>query len=132
VTGGVRDDELSLGSGEITVGDVDGYALFSFGSKAIRKQGQVDVLVPSFLTASFNGFKLIFEDCFGVMEEPTDQGALSIVHASRGSEAEQIHIQVIVFFSHRKYYVVFRSSLVSFDLPWPPLTGGHLPSIPFR
>ena len=86
--------------GAVTVGDVDRDPLFAFGPKAVGQQGEVDVFVPSFLAAALDGFKLILEDRLGVMKESTDKGALPVVHAARGGEPQEIHVQVIVFFSH--------------------------------
>ena len=101
VPGGVGNDELALGGGKVTVGGADRDPLFAFGPKAVGQQGEVDVFVPSFLLLRFfDGFKLILEDRLGVMKESTDKGALPVVHAARGGEPQEIHVQVIVFFSH--------------------------------
>jgi len=37
------------------------------------------------------------------MEKPSDQGAFSVVYASSRRKTEEIHIEVIIFFSHVKY-----------------------------
>ena len=43
--GGVGDDELPLGRGEVAVGDVDRDALLALGPQAVGEQRQVRVLV---------------------------------------------------------------------------------------
>jgi hypothetical protein len=100
VSGGVGDDELALWCGKVTIGNVNGYALFAFGTETIGKQGQIDVVVPSLLATALDRLQLILKDRLGVMKEPANEGALSVVHASRGGKPEEVHVQVIVFFRH--------------------------------
>ena len=43
VAGGVGDDELAAGGGEVAVGDVDGDSLLALGFEAVGEEGEVDV-----------------------------------------------------------------------------------------
>ena len=66
VPGGVGDDELALGRGEVAVGDVDGDALLALGPQAVGEQRQVGVLVAALAadvrsTASSWSSKIAFE-----------------------------------------------------------------------
>ena len=47
VAGGVGDDELALGCGEVAVGDVDGDALLALGAQAVGEQREVGGIVTT-------------------------------------------------------------------------------------
>ena len=61
VPGSIRNDELALGGGKVTVGGVDRYALFAFGPKTVGEQGEV-AFRPLFSCYCAHGLKLILED----------------------------------------------------------------------
>ena len=94
VAGGVGDDEFAAGGGEVAVGDVDGDALFAFGAEAVGEEGEVDVVGAALGGGALEGFELVFEDVFGVVEEAADEGALAVVHAAGGGEAEEVHVEI--------------------------------------
>ena len=81
VPGGVGDDELPLGRGEVAVGDVDGDALLALGPEAVGEQRQVGVLVAALARRALDRFELVLEDRLRVVEEPADEGGLAVVHA---------------------------------------------------
>ena len=91
VAGGVGDDELTPGGGKIAVGDVDGNALFAFCLQAVDEQRQVEIAVEAARARAvgFNGGELVFVDLFGIVQQAADQGALAVVDAAAGEEAQQ-------------------------------------------
>src|SRR5580704_1754344 len=69
----IRDDEFSPGGREITVGYVDGDALFAFRAQAVRQQRKVDWSSRTVDAALPHRGQLVFVDRFRVMEQPPDQ-----------------------------------------------------------
>ena len=91
VTGGVGDDELALVGGEEAVGDVDGDPLLALRLQAVEEQGVVDLLPLGAdpLAVRLQCRQLVFEDQLRIPEHPADQGALAVVDAAAGDEAQQ-------------------------------------------
>ena len=67
--------------------DVDRDALFAFGAEAVGEQRQVDVFLAPLGAGGLDGFELVLEDGLGVIEKPTDQGALAVVDGAGGGQA---------------------------------------------
>ena len=85
----VGDDELASWCGKVSVGHVDGDALFALGTQADGKEAQVGVLEALLPARRFDGFELVFEDALAVVEESANEGALAVVDAAGGREAEE-------------------------------------------
>ena len=96
VPGAIGDDELALIGVEEAVGDVDRDALLTLGGKAIDQQREVNLLPlrADPLAVVFKRGQLVFEDHLAVVKQPPDQGALAIVDAAAGDEAQ--HVLVLV------------------------------------
>jgi hypothetical protein len=92
----VGDDELALVRGEVAVGHVDGDALLALGSQPVQQQGKVDPLVAPLLTGLLDGGVLVLEDAVGLVEQAPDEGGFAVVHASRGGEAQEALLFVIL------------------------------------
>jgi hypothetical protein len=63
VAGGVGNDELALGRGEVAVGDVDGDALLALSLEAVEQEGIVDLAVAGvadLFAIGVQGAELIF------------------------------------------------------------------------
>jgi hypothetical protein len=91
VAGRVGDDELPFRGREVTVSHVDGDPLLALGLQAVHQQRQVDVARRAVANAvRLDGRELVLVDEFGVMEEPPDERALPVIHASTGEEAQEI------------------------------------------
>jgi len=91
VAGSVGDDELALVGGEEAVGDVDGDPLFALGLQPVEQQRIVDLtpLGADLFAVALQGGELILEDHLRVPEQTPDQGALAVVDAAAGDEAQQ-------------------------------------------
>jgi len=88
----IGDDKLAFRCGEIAVSHIDGDALFTFSTKTIREQSQVHFLITAALACSLNRLQLVFENRLAIIKQSSYQSTLSIVHAARSREAEQLHI----------------------------------------
>ena len=53
---GICEDDAALVSGEISVGDVDGDALFAFGAQTVDKQGKIQTIEAAFRRTRRHGF----------------------------------------------------------------------------
>ena len=95
VPGGVGDDELALGRGEVAVGHVDGDALLPLGAQPVGQQRQVRLDPAPLLAGAADRLELVLEDPLGVVEEAADQRGLAVVHrAGRGQAQELGHLEV--------------------------------------
>ena len=108
VAGGVGDDELAFGRGEVAVGDVDGDALLALRPQPVGQQGQVDRVVAPVQAGAADGLQLVLEDGLRVEEQPADQGGLAVVDRSGGGQAEQL--------AHQKYPSRLRSSMPASEI----------------
>ncbi|SLC65112.1 Uncharacterised protein [Mycobacteroides abscessus subsp. massiliense] len=85
VTGGVGQDVAATFCGEEPVGHVDGDALFAFGAQAIGKRGQIGhALIVG------HGFQMVHRQAVGVVQQPSDERALAIVHRAGGGDTQQL------------------------------------------
>src|SRR5439155_14941800 len=73
VARGVGDDELAFGGGEITVGNVDGDALFAFGAEAVGEVGQVDLAAAGDIGAAFERLDLVFHQRLRIVQQTADE-----------------------------------------------------------
>ena len=91
VTGGVGDDELAPVGREEAIGDIDGDALLALGGQSIDQKGEIDLaaLGADALGVRLQSRHLIFEDHFGIIKQPPDQGGLAVIDTAAGDEAEQ-------------------------------------------
>ena len=88
----IGDDKLALRCGEIAVSHIDGDALFTLSTETICEQSQVHFLITAALASSLHRLQLVFENRLAVIKQSSYQSTLSIVHAARSREAEQLHI----------------------------------------
>ena len=91
MAGGVGNDEFPFGRGEITVGNVDGDALFPLGAKAVGEESEVDEAAAAVDGSLGDTGELIFVDAFGIVQKAADQGAFAVVDTAGGGEAEEAH-----------------------------------------
>ena len=90
VAGGVGDDELAPFGGEIPVRHVDGDPLLALRLQAIEEKGEIGHAVRrAGLAADARQFaQLIVENRLGIVEQAPDHGALAVVDAAAGDEAQ--------------------------------------------
>jgi len=84
----VGDDELAPRRGEITVGHVDGDALFALGAQSVGEQRKVEPAVR--LGGFANARELVFVDRAGIVKQAPDQRRLAVVYAAGGGKAQEI------------------------------------------
>ena len=87
--GRVADDELACGRREVAVSDVDRDALLALGQQPVGQQGQVDGREPAPPGGRLERGDLIRQQSLAVVEQAADQGALAVVDAAGGDEAQQ-------------------------------------------
>src|SRR5581483_9674036 len=87
---GVGDDERALGRREVAVGDVDRDALLALRAQAVGEQRQVDVIGARVAAGGLDGGELVLEDRLGLVQQPADQGGLTVVDRAGGGEAEEL------------------------------------------
>ena len=89
-------NELALVGGEVTVGDVNGDALFTLGAQAVGQQGKIKIAIVARLRCAMDGVQLVFIDALRVVEEPADQGGLAIIHAAGCNQAQKVFFQFLL------------------------------------
>jgi hypothetical protein len=96
VAGAVGDDELAAVGAEVAVGDVDGDALLTLGAQAVGEQREVDAAAGGALFdgVAADGGELVLVDLAGVVEEAADEGALAVVDAAAGEQAQELFLLV--------------------------------------
>src|SRR5207342_3311898 len=87
--GRVPDDELARGRGEVAISNVYRDALLSLGQQPVGQQGQIDGRKAAPARGRLQGCDLIRQQPLAVVEEAADQGALAVVDAACGDEAQQ-------------------------------------------
>ena len=89
--GRVGDDELALVGREEPVGDVDGDALLALGRQAVDEQREIELVAAraDLLRVGGERRELILEDHLRLVQQPSDQRRLAVVHAAAGDEAQQ-------------------------------------------
>ena len=94
VAGGVRDEELALAGGEVTVGYVNGDALLALGLQAVGEQAEVHGLAAAVDAAGAYAGELVLVDALGVMQQAADERALAVVDGAGGGEAQHLLIEM--------------------------------------
>jgi hypothetical protein len=91
MAGAVGEDERAAVGGEVAVGDVDGDALFAFGSQTVGEQGEVELPAEeaAFGAGGGHGLELVCQDRFRIVEQSAHQSGLSVVDGPGGGEAQQ-------------------------------------------
>jgi hypothetical protein len=89
VARGVGDDVLAGAGAEIAVGDVDGDALFALGLQAVGQQREVNGAHAALFRGLGNRRQRVGEDGLGVEQQAANQGALAVIDAAAGQEAQQ-------------------------------------------
>ncbi|RMV89929.1 hypothetical protein ALP03_102740 [Pseudomonas amygdali pv. tabaci] len=86
----IGNDELALGRGEISIGNIDSDALLPLGLQTIHQQRQIDVIAggAGLLRVPGDGFKVIFIDHLRVMQQTPDQRALAVIDVATGKKAQ--------------------------------------------
>ena len=84
----VRSDEAPAGRLEGAVRDIDGDALIPLVLQAVQEQRGVGRVAPGSVAAGigFETLHVIGEDLPAIAEDPPDEGALAVVHASAQDE----------------------------------------------
>src|ERR1700712_3525846 len=87
---GVSDDELAALSAEVAIGDVDRDALLALCGQAVDQEREVQRVALRALLDRVGSEcgELVLEDRFGLIEESPDEGALAIIDAATGDEAQ--------------------------------------------
>jgi hypothetical protein len=102
VTRRVGDDELALLGAEEAVGDVDRDALLALGGKAVDEQREIRFVALRAVAfrVGVERAELVVEQRLGLVQQAPDQGALAVVDAAAGDEAQQglVLVQVEVAF----------------------------------
>jgi len=62
MAGSIRDDELTAGGREVTIGNIDRDALFALGPQAIGEVSEVDLTVTGDIGGALEGRQLILHD----------------------------------------------------------------------
>src|SRR5699024_5682671 len=76
---------------------------------------QVRVIKTAGLAGGFDRGHLVFENRFRIEQEPADERRFAVVHRTRGSEPQQVHIGAgrMVHVVHQKYPSFLRSSIAA-------------------
>jgi hypothetical protein len=92
VPGRVRDDELPLWRGKITVSDVDRDPLLALCLETVEQQSEVErtALGADGLGVGLERRDLVFEQELGLVEQTPDQRALAVIDAPTGDEMQEV------------------------------------------
>src|SRR5581483_6851700 len=71
-------------------------SLLAFSAQTVRQQRKIEFTARAVYAARANRGELIVVNAFGVVQQPADQGALSIVYAARRCEAKHLLIEMAV------------------------------------
>src|SRR5262249_11288580 len=96
--------------------------LLALGAEAIGQQGEVEPSGGNVAGRLAYAGELIFVDALGIIEQPSDQRALAIVHTARGGKAEELGLcrrkcgldrgEFRCRLAHQKYPSRFLSSML--------------------
>ena len=89
MAGRVGEDELAPRGREVAVGDVDRDPLLALGAKAVGEQREVNRPGIPVLRRLLDRMHLVFVHRLRIVEQPSDQRALPIVHAAGGADAQE-------------------------------------------
>src|SRR5690625_3857925 len=68
----VGNNKLAPRRGEVAVGNIDRDALLTLSAEAVGEKRKVDFAIALQLTRAFDGFVLILENRFRVVQQPAD------------------------------------------------------------
>jgi hypothetical protein len=83
----VGNNEFAFGRGKITVGHVNGNALFALGGKAVCQAGEVGRF--SVFGGAVEFVELVGQQGFAVVEQAADEGGFAVIDAAGGDEAQK-------------------------------------------
>ena len=86
----VGDNKFAFGRREIAIGYVDGDTLLPLRHKPVGKQREIHAVNPSAPRGSLHSGQLVFENGFGIVQQPPNQGTFAIIHAACGNETQQL------------------------------------------
>ena len=96
---------------QIPVCYINGDALLPFGLGSVGQQGKVLHSQKLFFSAGvFTGRYLVFKNRFGVKQQPSDQGAFSIIHRARCGKSQQL-IAFLVMLMLVVLFLIFSSDI---------------------
>ena len=81
----IGNDEFAFGRGEITVGHVNGNALFALGGKAVCQAGKIRRFAV--FSSAVELVKLVGQQGFAVVEQAADEGGFAVIDTAGGNEA---------------------------------------------
>src|SRR5260370_2315134 len=90
VARGIGDDESALGRRKITIGNVEGAAVFALGAQAVGNERKIDGAVRTVDPAVLNRDQLVLVDSFGVVQQAADQGGLAVIHAAGCGKPQKV------------------------------------------
>ena len=99
VSRSVGDDKLALVGREVAICHVDGDALLALGFQTVEQQGVVNLAcagIAHALGVALQGRELVFVEFFRVKQQAADERALTVVHAARREQAQQVFALVLV------------------------------------
>ena len=98
MAGGVGDDELAPGGGEVAIRHVDGDALLALGLQAIDQEREVHATALGADGAAVlaDGIELVLVDHPRVVQQAADERALAVVDAAAGEKAQDLLALVLL------------------------------------
>ena len=92
----VGDDEFSRRCFEIAVGDIDGDALLAFRAQPVGKEREINGAAGTIEAAVSHRSQLIFIHGLGIVQQPSDQGRFTVIHAAGGGKAQHVFVQMMI------------------------------------
>src|SRR5215204_1710201 len=125
VAGRIRDDELAPVRGEESIRHVNGDALLALRGQPVHEQCEVEILTLCAHTArvGLQCYEMVLEEHLRVIEQPSNERALAVVHASASDEAEKL----LVLVSLKVLLDVFRGE-TAIEPNWKTHTRSTLPA----
>jgi hypothetical protein len=122
VSGTIGNDEFPPVCAEVTVGHIDGDALFAFGFESVEQEGIVDILacMAHAFAVALECCQLVFVNHFTVEHQSANQRGFAVVDRSGRKDAEEVFLFVLVKegqngpplippkWGEVRFYVVFR------------------------
>src|SRR5207249_7013868 len=90
VAGSVGNDEFTARCGEITIGHVNGNALFALGAETIGEIGKINLASAGNVRGALQCLELILHQAFGVIKETANQRGLAIIDRAASVEAQDL------------------------------------------
>ena len=102
MAGSIGNDELAFGRREIAIRHIDGDALFTFSSQSVCQQAEISSLQAFLLARRFNSLELVFKNALAIVQKPTNECALPVIHATRSGETEEGVLVHVFCCAHQK------------------------------